>query len=215
MAGLQSRSKRGEHVNIRHWRNPMRTLALIITLALAACSPTPGTGDWQLATDASRISFVSVKSGTIAEAHSFGVLAGSVSETGEARIAISLDSVETHIDIRNERMREHLFETNLHPEAIITAQIDLTRFDAMPVGARQADLLDLTLNLHGVDATIHADLIITRLGHDRVLVETTTPILIHADDFDLQDGLDVLQGLANLPGITPVAPVMFAVVFER
>jgi polyisoprenoid-binding protein YceI len=215
MAGLQSRSKREGHVNIRRWRIPMRTLALILILALAACSPAPIGGDWRLDNEDSHLGFVSVKSGAIAEAHRFGTLSGSVRETGEARIAISLDSVETNIDIRNERMREHLFETNLHPEAIITAQIDLAHFDAMPIGARQADLVDLALNLHGVEATIHADLIITRLGENRVLVETSTPIILHAEDFGLQAGLDVLQGLAGLPGITPVVPVTFAVVFER
>ncbi|MBO6764411.1 MAG: hypothetical protein JJ918_05650 [Maricaulis sp.] len=55
----------------------------------------------------------------------------------------------------------------------------------------------------------------TDLNGERVLVETTQPVLLHVDDFGLTDGLATLQDLAGLPSITPVVPVTASLVFER
>ncbi|WP_203293568.1 YceI family protein [Maricaulis parjimensis] len=190
-------------------------LALVPVLALAtACSQQAG-GDWTLDAEASQLNFVSIKSGDIAEVHHFSGLSGSVSEDGQAELVIDLASVETGIVIRNERMREHLFETETYPTARLTAQIDLAALAAMAPGDQAALELDALLDLHGMQVPVYADVLVTDLDGSRVIVTTQGPVVLHAADFNLQTGLDTLQGLAGLPSITPAVPVSATLVFQR
>ena len=79
--------------------------------------------DWQVG-PVSQVQFVSIKNNTIGEVSHFETLAGTVTEAGEVEVRVVLDSVETNIGIRNERMKTMLFEVGLYPEAVITAQLD-------------------------------------------------------------------------------------------
>ncbi len=194
----------------------LRHALLPAALVLAACAQPAAQGnDWQLDGETSSVGFVSIKSGEIAEAHHFTTLAGSVAEDGSAELLIALDSVETGIDIRNERMREHLFQTGEYPQARLTAQIDLAALEGLEPGQRTTLPLQGTLELHGVSLPVETEVTVTDLNGERVLVETTQPVLLHADDFGLTDGLATLQDLAGLPSITPVVPVTASLVFER
>lgn len=170
---------------------------------------------WALDPAASRISFVSIKAGEVAEIHRFRELEGAVDPDGKARIVIPLDSVETNIDLRNERMREMLFETADYPQAIITGQFDLDIFRSLAPGARTETDAVLAIDLHGVATDIDADLFVTRLGANRVSVETVAPIVIEAYAFNLEDGVERLREAASLPAITPLAPVTASLVFVR
>ncbi|PQA85675.1 YceI family protein [Hyphococcus luteus] len=195
-----------------------RSIIASACLGLAACSQpaeTPLNGAWTVDGAESHFSFVTVKAGAIAEAHSFGSVTGSVSADGAAQIDIDLDTVETNIDIRNERMREFLFETDSFPTATVTAQLDPSVFAQLGVGESVTQPVTATLNLHGVENDVDAELSVTRIGPDKVLVATTEPIIINADSFDLGDGVEKLRELAGLPGITPQVPVAFSLVFTR
>ena len=207
----------------------MRASVLVVLTALAACAPAaapPPAAEapaqtaaiaaqgWTLASAESRLSFLSVKAGEIVEAHSFGGLSGEIGPDGAARIAIPLDQVKTNIDIRDERMREHFFETARFPVANVAAQIDLAGYGDLAVGARKVTPLTLTLDLHGVQAPVEAQFFVTRLGERRVEVASVDPILVHVEDFALAAGLETLRGLANLPAITPVSPVSVNLVFD-
>lgn len=175
----------------------------------------PAAAQWTLSADESRIGFISVKAGAFAESHSFKEVQGSVSEDGAAEIMISLDSVETNIDIRNERMREFLFETEKHPAATVAATIDLDAFSSLAPGARDSVAFSGEVTLHGATAPFETTLTVTRLSDARVLVETTDPIILYADEFNLTAGVDKLRQLAGLPSITPAVPVTASLVFER
>ena len=71
------------------------------------------------------------------------------------------------------------------------------------------------LDLHGVQLPISADVLVSDLNGSRVIVSTQGPVMIHAEDFNLQAGLDTLQDLAGLPSITPAVPVTATLVFQR
>ena len=169
---------------------------------------------WGLVDEQSRLSFISIKKGDVAEVHYFGGLAGKVDASGHAVVEIVLDTVETNIDVRNTRMREHLFETNLYPIASIKTDLPMADLRVMKVGERTIMDVVLEVKMHGVKSSIEGDLMVTRVSDNKVLVETRTPILVHADEFDLSEGLDMLQELAKLPSITPIVPVSFSLVFE-
>ena len=199
----------------------MRGLILVLcTVLLASCGKATvqpanvAEQNWGLVDEQSRLSFISIKKGDVAEVHYFGGLAGKVDASGQAVVEIVLDTLETNIDVRNTRMREHLFETNLYPIASIKTDLPMADLRAMKIGERSVFDVVLEVKLHGVKSSIEGDLMVTRVSGNKVLVETRTPILVHADEFDLVEGLDILQELANLPSITPIVPVSFSLVFE-
>jgi polyisoprenoid-binding protein YceI len=194
----------------------MRLPAILACLSLvAACSAPVASGDWQLDTERSTLSFVSIKSGEIAEAHSFSGLSGSVTTDGRAELVIDLDTVETGIDIRNERMREHLFQTDRFATARVTTTLDLAALADLGVGERRSLTLPAVLDLHGMRLDLEADVTVTDIDGRQVLVESRAPVMVHVEDFGLAGGLATLQELAGLPSITPVSPVSFSLLFTR
>ena len=193
----------------------MTTRILPALFAAFAALTAPAAAQWTLLADQSRIGFVSVKAGEVAESHYFRDMEGSVSSSGAAEIRIPLDSVETNIDIRNERMREFLFETDAHPQAVLTATVDLDAFDGLKTGERKPADFTGELTLHGIAEPIDATLIVTRISRTRVLVETADPVILYTDFFNFGAGIEKLRELASLPSITPSAPVAASLVFER
>lgn len=194
---------------------PPALFALPALAVLAACSQAAEpAGDWRLDGAASTVAFVSIKAGETAEAHRFTALQGTIAEDGAAEILIDLDSVDTGIEIRDERMREHFFQTDTYPQARISAAIDLAALSEMQPGDRIRLPIEAMLELHGTTLPVETEVFVTDAG-DRVLVDSTAPVLLHAGDFGLGDGLATLQDLAGLPSITPVVPVSFSLVFER
>ena len=197
----------------------MRVLILLCGLFLAACSgpkaEAPRAGPWALNAGESLVRFVSIKKGTIAESHSFTEISGSVDNDGAAQISVKLDSVETYITVRNERMRQYLFETQTHPIATINAELNLASYSAYKIGERGGDEISVQVNMHGTDQSYEAEVLITRVSENMVLVESRSPVFVDAADFELVAGVAKLQELAKLPSITTVVPVSFSLVFER
>lgn len=199
----------------------MRITAAAALTFTAACAqgpaePTPlAQGAWSVDAAASSLSYVSVKSGEIAEANSFTGLSGSVTPEGAASLEIDLSSIETKVDIRNERMRDIFFEVATHPKAKVTAKIDPAAFDTLAVGASVTQPLEATLSVKGVEAPVETQVSVTRTGENSVLVTSTEPVIVYADALELTEGLAKLQEIAGLPSITPAVPVSFSIAFKR
>ena len=94
----------------------------VISLVLGCASS--WCGAWDLQADASTFNFVSVKKDTIGEVLHFKKLSGQIDKNGKAGITIDLNSVDTGVQIRDERMREFLFETGKYPSATYQANVD-------------------------------------------------------------------------------------------
>lgn len=205
-------------------------LLIFLGLTLSACgsseaqpkadaqSPTTKvakTKAWKLLGAESRLEFISVKKGTIVEIHSFTNLSGMVLPDGGAVILVKLDSVETNIDIRNQRMKKHLFETDTLVSIMIKAQLDPAAFAIMAVGERKIIEIPVGISMHGHNDVMDIAMVVTRLGDNKVVVDSRTPVIIDADTFGFGDGILKLQELAKLNVIAPEVPVMFSLVFER
>ena len=202
--------------------NAIRTAAFASLLTLAACGQTASEepapvieGAWEVDSAASRLSYVSIKQGEIAETNTFETVTGSVTGAGEATVEIDLASVSTGVDIRNERMRDIFFSVADNPKATVTATVDPASFEALAVGESADTTLDGTLSLAGVEAPFQAEVSVTRAGPDRVIAVTDKPVIIEAGRFELADELAELQELAGLDSITPVVPVTFSIAFQR
>ncbi len=192
---------------------PFARCGLLLTLWLAVA--TQALADWQLEPIASSLAFVSIKNNAIAEAHTFTKLSGSVDQVGAARIDIDLNSVETLIPIRNERMRELLLETDKFPVARVSAQLELVPLLALEVEGVQVLDMPFSLALHGIEMTKSVKVRLIRLSSSAFQVSSVTPVMISTGDFGLDRGLEALREIANLQAITPVVPVSFSLVFRQ
>lgn len=189
-------------------------LVLIIGLASSLAMAGPR-DEWRLVNSESRLNFSSTKNDKVGEVHHFDTLSGRVAEDGKTTISIDLNSVQTWIDIRNERLREFLFETVRFPAAVITTTIDLKQFESLAIGRKISTSTEVTLSLHGVSKKIEAGVEVVRLGKDRVLVVPDEMIMLDAASFGLGSGVDKLKELAKLQAISTAIPVNFSFVFER
>ncbi len=199
----------------------LKVAAVATALTLAACSATeteaPAVTDaaWSVVSDASELSYVTIKADEIAEINSFETVTGGVSADGAASIEIDLASVSTGVDIRDERMREIFFVVADNPTASVTAEIDPAQFEALGVGESTKTMLEGTLSLKGVEAPFQTEVQVTRVTADRVVAASIDPVIVDAGSLNLTEGLAQLQELAGLPSITPVVPVTFSLTFER
>lgn len=174
----------------------------------ATLAATPVLADWEVA-NGSQIQFVSIKNNAIGEVSHFETLSGTVTEAGEVEVRVALDSVETNIGIRNERMKKLLFEVGLYPEAVITAQLDPAVMVAAASGAGDSVTAMLQIDLHGQVVSKRAALKIAATDNG-VSVTTVQPILLNASEFELEGGVAALQHVAGLNAISRVIPVTVA-----
>ncbi|UWQ77276.1 OmpA family protein [Leisingera sp. M658] len=189
----------------------LTVLFLLIRPALAAG---PFEHGWQLNPESSAIRFISIKKGSIAESSRFAAFSGSISDQGDARIQIALDSVDTSIDLRNVRMRFLFFETFTYPEAVVTARIDPAMISDLAAVQRKRIDLPVTLSLHGVKADLTVPVAVTSLGNDRVSVATVQPVILKLEAFNLNPGREKLEEAAGVT-ITPVGLVSMDLMFDR
>lgn len=192
-----------------HLRN---TGHLILLLALLL----PGAAawaQWELDSDRSAVNFVSIKNNSVAEVHSFSSLAGFIGSEGVVQLAIDLDSVETLIPVRNERMRELLFETAMFPAANISAKLTPDQLSAIAGAGVQSVDLPVVIALHGVEKALNISVAATRGTGGSLRVLSTRPLVLNAADFGLEGGVLALQKIAGLIAISNAVPVTLNLLF--
>jgi hypothetical protein len=170
---------------------------------------------WALDPAGSRLAYVSIKAGEVAENNRFDRLSGTVAADGTASLDIDLASVNTGVDIRNERMREIFFNVAGNPKAVVTTKLDPAAFAGLAVGQTLIRPLKATVALKGATSEIETEVLVTRVSEGRVTVVPTAPVIISTDMFGLTDELGELRALAQLPSITPAVPVTFTLAFTR
>jgi len=195
----------------------MRLLSLMSTAALGAVSfAFPVSADWTLQPDQSVLTYVSTKNGDIAEVNRFTALSGSVTDAGAATVTVDLASVDTGIDIRNERVRKFLFDVANFAGAEISAALDMEAVQtAVPVGGSMDLDFSADIALHGETLPVTVDARISRVADDTVRVSTLAPVLVTAYDFGLDAGIETLREIAGLETISASVPVTFDLVFVR
>jgi polyisoprenoid-binding protein YceI len=208
------------HVSGRHhdasgvMRNG-RWLRSKIGLLLLIFVVTPTWADWSLNNAQSQLSFISIKKGDIAEVHRFDQLDGSVDANGNVSLTIQLASVDTAIPIRDQRMREMLFNTNAFPRAVLTAKVDASALNQLEAGDVSTSSLEGKLSMHGQTGTVSAELAVARLGPNKLLVSSRKPVVLQAADYDFLEGVEKLREVAGLSSISKAVPVSFVLTFDK
>lgn len=170
---------------------------------------------WQVNSDASNVSFVSVKKGDVGEVHRFKALQGSLNDAGEFALTIPLASVDTGIEIRDERMKTMLFEVEQFPSLTLSAKIDKATVDALPVGQILQLELPAEISLHGKTDKVNVDATVARLADNRLLVTSRGMVMVNAGNFGLTGGVEKLREVAGLSAISKAVPVSFVLVLEK
>jgi hypothetical protein len=192
----------------------MQCKTAVLTITMLAGS-TGVFADWSLDQQESSLYYVTSKAAAISEVNSFKGLSGSINATGEATLVISLSTVDTAIDIRNERMRDIVFKVVEFPEATVTLQVDADALDAMAPGTSSKGTYSASVNLHGVTQTMDAELEVLKSDANTMQIWLAKPLIVGAATFGLLEGVEQLKEIAGLPSINPNVVVDFTLVYNR
>ena len=185
-------------------------LKLVAFSSLLVCAS--ASADWQLLNKDSQLNFISTKNIKVSEIHHFSNLSGSLTSAGELSVDIDLASVETGIDIRNSRMREKLFMVENFPKATLTASLP-KEIVAFTKGQAGTFTIPAKLSVLGQHKDIEVKVQVTKTDHNRFVATSVQPVMISAEDYGLQEGIDWLQNVAGLSSISPNVPVTFNLTF--
>ncbi|GAA4821762.1 hypothetical protein GCM10011365_19080 [Marinicella pacifica] len=163
---------------------------------------------WQLDTMKSQINYLSTKNGDIREHNTLRFISGHIDTDKNVQLIIDLNSINTHIDIRDQRMREIFFETNQYPTAKVTAQIE----DNLPL--MSAYPINFTLNLKAHSREFQSSVII-HSGGGEMMVTSAEPVSVSVATFGLQKPLEKLREIAGLNSISPTVEVDFKLHFKQ
>lgn len=177
-------------------------------------SSAPIQAAWSLDSELSYLNLVTTKNTHNVEVHKFDGLDGSIDSSGVARVTIDLDSIDSGVALRDERMRELLFDTATYPTATITVEVPSALLNDLSVGQTTQTNVTASVDLHGVESSVTSRVSVQRLSSSRILVQSAAPVLTHAADFDLTNGVEALRAIVNLTSISAAVPVDFALVFN-
>lgn len=191
-------------------------IAALVATSLASASLAPAVaGEWTLDPERSHLNYVSIKSGHIGEINHFTEIAGRIDAEGQAVIDTALDRVETLVPIRNERMREILFETTDYSDATLSAKIDPDAIAALAPGEMMEVVAESTLSLHGENQPLVLKMQAAKLDANTLMVASTEPVILDAGHFGLSEGVEKLREIAGLESISRAVPVTFVMTFEN
>ena len=189
---------------------PIPRLTLCLSLLMAAVS---AQADWTLVNESSQLNFVSTKASHIAETHTFTELSGQITDDGAAKLVIDLTSVDTGIDIRDQRMQSMLFDVVSFPDARIETRLDLPALETLT--APTTLVIEAELSLAGQTTPVQGQVLVVPMDRSRVSITTVAPIIVRAPSLGLESGIEALREIAGLPSIGYSVPVTFSLIFTR
>ena len=193
--------------------NPFKLTVMILLLQiLTACQNHKAINSkqeksWTLDKEQSSISLISTKNNRIAEIFNFKNFKGSIDKNAYFSIEIDLNSIETNIPIRNQRMQKHLFETNIFPTANIHTQLNI---EDLTAGIHK---IQFDVDMHGVSEIVQAEfMVFDKL--DSKIITLHKPLIINAKDYGLENGIQALKNIAKLQSIDFTVPVNIVLTFK-
>jgi polyisoprenoid-binding protein YceI len=169
---------------------------------------------WTLDNAQSQLNFNSTKNDTVTETHRFTELSGHVADNGQASLTVKLASVETKVPLRNERLRDLLFDVKTYPSARFQTKLDPQTLKKLTVGSTITQTIKGTLQLHGQQKPVTAHLQISRPSDKQIVVTTAEPINLNANDFKLGPGIEKLREIMSLKKIDWNIPLSFRLIFN-
>ena len=192
------------------------TLLVLSNTAFARLNFVPSThvGEWVLNNQASTLNFITTKNASKTEVQTFKRLKGKIAGT-KVSMSVDLSSVDTGIEIRDERLRKLFFNTVKFPEATVTIDLKKSDLNHIKQGQRKVLQLDAEVELQGVVQTIPVELQVIALEKSQLLVFSSQPIIVDLKNFNLLKGVNALREIAKLQSINAAVPVTFSLLFSK
>ncbi|MGK0411500.1 MAG: polyisoprenoid-binding protein YceI [Shewanella psychromarinicola] len=184
-------------------------------LAASLLSTSVMAGDWQVNQDHSRVSFISIKKADIAEVHHFKQVAGELTDAGAFSLSIDLTSVDTGIEIRDQRMQTVLFEVAQFPKLTLDAVVNPKLLAGLKVGDTLTTQVEATISLHGQKQQKSFEVLVAKLSDKKMVISSLAPVIIQANEFGLVSGVEKLKEMAGLPSISLAVPVSFVLTLAQ
>lgn len=162
----------------------------------------------------SYLNFATTKNTHNLEVHNFTSIGGDISASGVATLTIDLNTVNTGVALRDQRMRDLLFETVANPTATVTVTVPATLISSLTIGQTTQTDITASLNLHGVTANITTKVSVQKLTASRVVVQSLPPVLVKAETYNLTAGVEALRAAVGIASINASVPVDFALVYD-
>ncbi len=185
--------------------NRMTRFLMILLFPLAVQA------DWELVADKSSFTFETTKNHDISEEHAFHDLSGMVFSSGMATVTIDLRSVDTGIPIRDERMRNLLFDRV--SKVTYEARIDPAILNRVVDSHEVETTLNGTLTLNGIRVEYPIEVEIERESDGRIKVESESDGELNVGAFGFSEGIEKLREIAGLKSISPVVSFEFRLEF--
>ena len=192
-----------------------RLLVILTATSVGSLLTTQVNAAWTLDNNSSRLSFVSIKAGNIAEVHRFKHLQGTISDAGLGTVSIDTTSVDTQIPIRDERMQTHLFESENYPAASVNIQVSPETLAALSTAETISQAVSGKLTIRDLHVEFQAEILVSQNTSGSLLVVASQPVLLNAANVGFAHGVEKLREIAGLPSISLAVPVTFALVFEK
>lgn len=135
---------------------------------------------------------------------------GGLSSQGKIELTIDLSSVDTGISIRDERLQTMFWNVTAHPTVNFAAQLSSEEMKKISAGKESVVVMvEGQLTMAGQTKPIKTQLQVTPANH-KLYVNTRQPIVINANDFGLNAGVETLRAIMGLNYLSTSAPVTFA-----
>ena len=192
------------------------SLLLLSNVAIAKLNfvTTTHAGQWVLNNKASTLNFITTKNASKTEVQTFTKLKGKIAGT-KVSMTADLSSVDTGIEIRDERLRDLFFKVAKFPTATVT--LDIKTSDIYPMKPGQIKTLNLKaeINLQGITQTVPVQVQVVELEKNQRLVFSSQPVIVNLKDFNLLKGVNALREIAKLKSINASVPVTFSLLFTK
>ncbi|MDO4777558.1 MAG: YceI family protein [Cardiobacteriaceae bacterium] len=165
------------------------------------------------------ISFLSIKvnqqKNSITEQSAFTSSKAMLDKDGMFTLNIDLNSVKTNIDIRDQRLKDWVFETAQFGTATVSGKVDADAVNKLAVGETLKLRQPLVLDIHGQKINLQAELSVQRVADDKIMVNTLTPVILDTKDMKMEKGVMQLVEVMALSSIVEQVPVSFSGEFMR
>lgn len=185
-----------------------------IPSSVSSSSSSVAVSPWVLNTSDSYLNFATTKNIHNLEVHNFTAISGDINGAGIATLTIDLNTVNTGVTLRDQRMRDLLFETLTYPTATVTVAVPANLISSLAIGQTAETDISASLNLHGITGAITTKVSVQKLSASRVLVQSLAPVLVKAGDYSLTNGVEALRAAVGIASISVAVPVDFALVFD-
>ena len=203
--------------------------------ALAACSPapqntSPAPADSAMASPVSSmpanweapqtsLTFLSSKINqqlnSVTEQSQFTSSHAMLDKQGNFKMMVDLNSVQTNIEIRDQRIKDWVFQTAQFAMAEITGKVDMNVIHQLQLGESISFKQPLMLHIHGKELPIEAHLSSQRTQADKIMVSTLSPVVLDTKAMDMSQGVMQLVEVMGLKTIVEQIPVSFHAEFMR